>query len=167
MGLTMINIQLQTLHEFLPAQGKEVQIFVRAGLGDAVELKSYKVEFAFQMRDGWDNGWLPTSTCYQNDEWENSLPMRTPLKYVKDKNRWEVMSPDERAALKELPYERQDECFYYEKVWYFTGGGMNHIDMSDQDNDIVGIIDSRILDAQLVASYDDGQHRKLHGGSLL
>lgn len=159
----MINIQLQTLHEFLPAEGKQVQIFV--GVGSSVKLKCFTVEFAFQMRDGWDNGWLPTSTCYKNDEWENALPMHTQLKYVEKTERWEVMTPGERDALKLLPIERQDECFYYEKVWYFTDGDNGQIDMSDQDNDIVGIIDTRVLAAQLGASFEDGKHRKLHQGN--
>lgn len=160
----MINLQLQTLHEFLPAHGKVVQIFLRQGLDNDVTLQSYMVEFAYEMKDAMDDSICTSWVCYQNTKWDNALPMDTPLIWHKDNDRYEIATKIQLNHLKALPYEKQEDCFYHKKIWYFTDGENAQIHSNDQENEIVGIIDSRVLDAQLVASYEDGQHRKLHRG---
>lgn len=156
----MINLNLLTIGEYKPVHGQSVTIFTADRAWSpiiGIEPKYMKCEVHFQMYDADDDCPCMTS-CGFDPETQADIPFDVPIRFktepIPGKDRlekivgWYALSDKAMDLIKNHPdYE---EGFYYKKEFFFVGSGDYQIHQSDHGNEVLGIIDTKYLNDQLM-----------------
>lgn len=158
----MLSLNLLTISEYKPVHKQNVTIFTadKSWLPIvSIVPKFMRCEVHFQMYDAEDDHAVPSWCCYDPDT-QSDIPFHVPVVFesepiegndkVQKITGWHLASEDELESIKHAPDE--NERFYYKKEFFFTDDRSGQIDHTDQYNEVLGIIDTKHFNEQLMGN---------------
>lgn len=148
----MLQIELMTMQEYKPINGDTVDIYLLDRAFPemtGINLCLARCEVTYQMYDAEDRSPCPSWTS-NTDELMEKIPFNTPFAHITDEeNKLTGFRLLDEADLVEMSDQGTDSI-YWEKRWFFNLGNHKQIHDTDQDNEVLGIMDKHKLAAQLL-----------------